>query len=169
MAHITSTNGYIVLVDDADLPTVQGAWHVVHKGNGRYYAIRQLRYTDADGKVRQRRVYLHRLLLPLSKCVDHINGDGLDNRRQNLRSSDKAQNAKNTTLKSTNSSGARGVSYRKDKRKWRAYIRVHGRQTGLGHYSTKEEAETAWLQYVKMSVPEDYYRYVGESLCQQSG
>lgn len=73
--------------------------------------------------------------------IDHINGNRADNRIANLRSVDRAENAKNRRLHSANKSGALGViAHRKG---WRAYITHNYQQIHLGIFPTKEEAIAA--------------------------
>lgn len=91
------------------------------------------------------RVFLHRLLTscPDDKFVDHINGNGLDNRRCNLRIVDKVGNSRNTKLNVRNTSGKSGVAYREDTGKWRAFIGAEGKILCLGSYDTKGAAIAA--------------------------
>lgn len=78
--------------------------------------------------------------------IDHINRDRSDNRLENLRLASVSDNACNGRLRSTNTSGFRGVSLIKKntKRPWLAQIVKDGRQYGLGYYATKEEAYDAY-------------------------
>lgn len=72
--------------------------------------------------------------------VDHINGDKLDNRWCNLRVATRSQNMANTAIDPRNTSGAAGVTWDKDRNKWRAQLRVNGRKTNLGRFNTRDEA-----------------------------
>ena len=92
--------------------------------------------------INKKDVKLHRLVMNASQdmYVDHINGNILDNRKENLRICTMQQNNCNTKLRSNNSSGYKGVSYNKENRKWRAYIAVHGSTHYLGYYKTAKEA-----------------------------
>lgn len=82
--------------------------------------------------------YAHRLIMGASETwdvVDHINGDTLDNRRSNLRIVTKAQNGANRVKQhACNTSGYRGVSWSKYKRKWEAYVCSNYRMKHLGRY-----------------------------------
>jgi hypothetical protein len=90
-------------------------------------------------------VLLHRVLMNASKTdiIDHINGNTLDCRDENLRICNKSQNAMNSKMFSTNTSGIKGVSFDKSKMKWVAYIRVNDRNIYLGGYDIKEDAAKA--------------------------
>lgn len=93
---------------------------------------------------------LHRLIMspPDGKVVDHINGDPLDNRRENLRVCFQSNNAKNRDKHGNNKSGVKGVSVvvlAKLRRKvYRAAIRVDGVKYSLGTYGTVDEARDAY-------------------------
>ena len=79
-----------------------------------------------------------------SQKVDHINHDVRDNRKENLRICTNRQNSMNRS----NQDGE-GVSYRKDKKKWKAYINDNYRQIFLGYFHTKDEALEARKEAVK--------------------
>lgn len=75
--------------------------------------------------------------------VDHINGNGLDNRKVNLRLSSRAQNLANTRGQS-GTSPFKGVSYCKKTGRWKAQITVKGVNRNLGRFLTQEEAAVAY-------------------------
>jgi hypothetical protein len=87
-----------------------------------------------------------------SECIDHKDGDPLNNRWENLRTATQCQNMRNMTRNSRNTSGAKGVSWSKPAGKWRARIRINGVETHLGVYSNIEDAREA---YAKAAY--DYY------------
>lgn len=72
--------------------------------------------------------------------IDHINGDGLDNRFCNLRDATHTENAKNRRLPKNNVSGVIGVSFHKRDKKWQAYIYIQGKRQFLGMFDTFDEA-----------------------------
>lgn len=76
--------------------------------------------------------------------VDYINGNKIDNRFLNLRLASNAENAMNRGTSSRNSSGYKGVSYSKRRKKWVATIRIDGKSIYLGGYQTAEEAHAAY-------------------------
>lgn len=75
--------------------------------------------------------------------IDHINGDILDNRPENLREATHAQNMCNKKLYKSSTSGAKGIHRRKDNGMWRAYISLEGKRTNVGQFRSREEAEAA--------------------------
>lgn len=85
---------------------------------------------------------LHRLILNIEGdlVVDHIDRNKNNNLRNNLRICTRQQNTMNSGLSKNNNSGVTGVSFRKDKNKWRAYININRKQITLGHFSTFNEA-----------------------------
>lgn len=90
------------------------------------------------------RVSMHRLILPPPEgmYVDHINGNGLDNRRANLRIATNQQNSFNTRAKRKNK--YKGVSLEKASGLYRAYITLDGQRKHLGRHATEEEAAKAY-------------------------
>lgn len=130
------SRGLVTLVDAADLPLVDRRWSA--KPHGRtVYAFARI-----DGHT----VYLHRLLLGVTDRkveVDHINHDGLDNRRSNLRVVTHGQNSTNRRAVSGASSRYKGVSWRPGIRKWHAQIALNGQKYHLGFFPDEAEAALA--------------------------
>jgi hypothetical protein len=85
----------------------------------------------------------HLILPPDGYVVDHINGDGLDNRRSNLRLATVAQNAWNSKKRNPRS-GYKGVWFAKDKRLWRAAIVCNRKRIHLGYFKNKIAAAHAY-------------------------
>lgn len=75
--------------------------------------------------------------------IDHLNGNGLDNRLANLREVVKGENAKNARLRADNVSGVTGVCRHKSTGKWQAQIKVNGQARYLGLFSNKQDAVEA--------------------------
>jgi hypothetical protein len=132
-----------VLIDLPDLPlvaSVHGTWHA-ELNQGIWYA----KTTVASGKRGGRLLRLHNLLINALPgfVIDHINHNGLDNRRMNLRIVTTSQNTLNRNgLSKNNTSGYRGVSLFRGK--WKAKIGIGNRKRHLGVFDTKEEAAAAF-------------------------
>lgn len=82
----------------------------------------------------------------LPHMIDHINGDGTDNRIENLREVTHSVNAQNAKRPNDNTSGSIGVSWDKRRSKWRAYITINQKRIELGNYPHKHDAITARLE-----------------------
>lgn len=80
--------------------------------------------------------------------IDHIDGDGLNNKISNLRQLSHQRNIRKGNIQCNNTSGYKGVSYRKDTRKWIARAKVGGKYKSLGSFTTKEEAFSAYCSVV---------------------
>jgi hypothetical protein len=77
---------------------------------------------------------------PKGLLVDHRNSDSLDNRRTNLRLATHSQNQCNRRKRKNTSSRFRGVYFRKENRKWAAFISVAGKKIFLGYFDSETEA-----------------------------
>lgn len=99
---------------------------------------------------RWRGLWLARFLMgePKGLCVDHINGDTLDNRRSNLRIVTRQQNNLNRHV-AWGSSKFRGVSRNKGRKKWEAVISLDKKQKHLGYFKTEEEAAKVYDKEAK--------------------
>jgi len=75
-----------------------------------------------------------------SHGLDHINGEGLDNRIVNLREADQGVNMKNTSRRVDNMSGVTGVHWYKNRKKWQAQIQVNGKRIFLGYFDDIDDA-----------------------------
>lgn len=144
--------GRFAFVDDEDFELVnQFKWWCFRTGNKEYAQSRK--------KGSQEKLYLHRLILrPKGKLeVDHIDGNGLDNRRKNIRLCTHQQNEFNQQLSKRNKSGYKGVYFSKDHRKWRAQITVNNCVKFLGFFITPEEASYAYNKAAKQQFGEFAY------------
>jgi HNH endonuclease len=133
--------GVQAVVDASDFPLIsQYVWSLDPQ---RRYAVAYLDPRDWTKCVR-----MHRLIMDAraGEVVDHINGDGLDNRRSNLRVCLQAENSRNRRKGEGFSSRFKGVSLVKGRREkpWRAQIRHGEKVRCLGYFSLEEEASRAY-------------------------
>lgn len=77
--------------------------------------------------------------------IDHIDGDGTNNKIANLRDATQSDNLCNRGIQSNNTSGYKGVSFNKCLDKWHAYIKRQGKRHHLGFYESAEKAHTAYI------------------------
>ena len=158
---IPLTRGLTAIVDAADFDVISRLkWHAQANGDGgSYYPVN----SGARIGNRQRAVRMHRLLLGIVNqtdiFVDHINGNGLDNRRCNLRLASAAQNQGNRDQRKTGSCLYKGVHFAKKSRNWEA--KIGGERLFLGSFDTPEDAARAydaaatarWGEYAKLNFP----------------
>jgi len=111
----------------------------------KYKTFNYDQYVEVDGKL------LHRIIMnpPKGLIVDHINHNGLDNRRSNLRLCTNSQNQMNRTKTRANTSGYKGVRYNKNTGKYQACITANKRNFYLGTFETAEEAVKAYRKAAK--------------------
>lgn len=133
-----------VLIDEDDILLVaEYSWHLIRR-RGRQAYVGAMLYHGASP------IYLHRLVMnaPPGVEVDHINGDGCDNRKANLRLCTSQENRWNIPQRRTNRSGFMGVSWHKRERAWRAQYSHRGKLTFLGYFDTPEAAHAAYVAAV---------------------
>lgn len=130
MKKIELTQNKFALVDDADYEYLNSfKWYF----NGRYVSRQE------NGKT----VYMHRQIIETDlPRIDHINGDGLDNRRYNLRPCTQSQN--NQNRRPNAGKKYKGVYFRKDINKWRAEIKLNGKRTNIGVFVDIKDAARAY-------------------------
>ena len=125
-------------MDDQDYDhLMQWKWHAAKGGK---YAGRRPR----SGAVYMHSVIARRMGMPAGTIPDHRNGDGLDNRRSNLRPATNQTNLMNRGPQVNNTSGFKGVIFDKRSDAWRAQIKVDGRYIYLGCFDSKIEAAEAY-------------------------
>lgn len=122
-------------------------WNGRNAGRAAFTASDQKGYLQ--GQVLKYHTTAHRVIWAMHsgmwpEAVDHINGDGLDNRIANLRSVTAAENCRNSALPGNNTSGVLGVRFRKGS--WEASITTGGRQQHIGCFASKGEAVAARRQ-----------------------
>ena len=167
------------IVDEEDYRTLD-------LGSYKWYRLLGPHTTYAKAHKNGKTIYLHRLIMglvdaPRSEYVDHIDGNGLNNSRTNLRKTDNRGNQRNQTkhLSATSTSTYKGVCYRSGKyrtKPWMANItlsdkrplgadkKVRGKQKYLGCYQTEIEAATAYNQAaIELFGPSAHQNDIGPS------
>lgn len=146
---IPLTKGYVATIDIEDWDKVRPyKWQAQSSKRGVGVCASRTEHERQPyfGSVRKAKtILMHVMLLGIKGAdVDHRNGDRLDNRRHNLRSSTRSQNCANQKVRSTNTSGFKGVGWKKDMAAWAARICVNYRRFHLGYFSSAEEAARAY-------------------------
>lgn len=146
MRAIPLTKGKYALVSDEDYERVsQFKWTALHSSDGHiWYAYRQ---PTVNGK--RKNVYLHRFVLnePDGHLVDHINGDGLDCRRENLRLATEQQNRWNRSRRIQWKSRYVGVV--RDHNRFQARAHAHGERMYFGSYPSEVMAAEVYDAVVR--------------------
>lgn len=135
MKKIPLTQGKYAVVDDSDYKLVSGyKWYF----DGKYARRRDYK----SGK----QIRMHRQILgdSMQLEVDHANGDGLDNRRSNIRICTRSQNGMNKKIQRNNTSGYRGVSWWSHGNKWKATIRINKKPKHVLYSKDPKEAAEAY-------------------------
>lgn len=142
MKEIKITQGKIAFVDDENFKHLNKfKWHVLRSGSN-FYAVRSIRL--ANGK--QNKIFMHREILDIPKGLetDHINHNGLDNRKSNLRACTVSENQMNSNSQKNSSSRFKGVTWHKYARRWQAQIRHNGRTIYLRLFLSEIDAALAY-------------------------
>lgn len=134
MTEIPLTQGKVAIVNPDDYPApselkwhanlIHGVWYAQHTTAGKYV------------------IGLHTFLTGYRE-VDHLDGDGLNNRRENLRDAD-GRNSANTHSHRDGTSQYKGVSWHESRHKWTAQLTVCGRKQHLGYFAVETDAARAY-------------------------
>lgn len=151
MKEILLSQGKVALVDNDEFERLNKfKWYAAKQGNS-YYAIRIDYSSDSQKTIRMHREILN---TPEGMDSDHIDGDGLNNLKENLRVVTRRQNMQNTHI--TKSSKYPGVCLIKRKKPlknpWLAQIEIDGKNNYLGIFPTEEEARKAYLKAIPGTV-----------------
>lgn len=140
---ITSkTHGqHLVTFDQGDYDLIKNYNWYLSKGARTFYAIAN---TVINGE--RTNVLMHRLIRSDSEFIDHINGNGLNNTRNNLRACTKQQNNMNARESKSNKTGFKGVYFDKSRGKYGARITFNYRGYHLGRYDNPIKAADAYNQ-----------------------
>lgn len=141
---IPLNKGLTAVIDAIDGDLCAFAWNLSTR--------KRYEYFYAQAYIHPRNQLMHCIIFermigrPLQKgeLVDHIDRDGLNNRRSNLRLATTSQNMQNRPRQKNNSSGYKGVTFHKKRGEWRAKISVNGVTNNLGIFSSPEAAARAY-------------------------
>lgn len=143
--HSRKFPGMFALVDAEDAPILlQYKWHVMRDGQN-FYAVRCQQIAPRPNRRTQCwRMHLVIAGVTAGMVVDHIDRNGLNNTRKNLRICTSTQNKGNRRLMPSNTSGYYGVSLLKRTGRWKATISHDSKAVHLGYHATAEEAARAY-------------------------
>jgi hypothetical protein len=150
------SKGHVTVIDFADLEKVRGhKWCVVGTKTHKY----------AQSRIKNKAFNLHRFLMgnPTGKIVDHIDGNGLNNCRANLRIVSARQNTQNSFKSRGCSSKYKGVAWNKRDQKWEVKFTF-----SLGQFESEEDAAKKYDDYVR-SIHGEFARYNFPKNGEQSG
>lgn len=139
---ITLSKDKIALIDDEDFEKIAHLKWYAKYNNGRWKAVARI---TEDGK--RKMLFMHRLILgpETDEVIIHINGDCLDNRKENLRVGDTmTRGMYKRTQKNKTHSQYKGVCFHKGRNKWCAHIGTEKKRLFLGLYATEIEAAEAY-------------------------
>lgn len=142
---------YEAIVSDEDKDLAILRWTVFFSTTKKSYTPYAYRKQDRKTTLIHRVVFeriLERSLVE-GEEIDHINMNGLDNRRENLRLASHSQNGTNKKLQSNNKSGYKGVFWNTQKGKWQAKIKKDGKNNHIGFFTDKELAYKAYCEKAK--------------------
>jgi hypothetical protein len=148
MKQIPLTQGLFASVDDDDFEELSKFKWYASKDRNSYYA-RRTEYLP-DGK--QKTVWMHRQILSLADSnihCDHIDGDGLNNQKFNLRPCLPGQNRLNARRRKDSGTGAKGVIRMRRSTKFYAQTGHEGKRISLGSFETLDEARNAYNEAAK--------------------
>lgn len=145
---------YTFKLDIEDVPLLNGhKWRYVCKGKQKSPYL----LTGHGGTQGAGQIYFHRLVMGMPDCeIDHINRDSTDNRKSNLRLSDRHQQTTNTNVRCDNSLGLKGVYYVKRDSKYRAEIQSKDVHIYSPYYHTLAEAA-----YMRLLLEQFFYKDIG--------
>lgn len=145
MKYIKLSQNKVAKVDDSVFEKLNKFKWSAQKHRKTYYALRV-----SNGKP----ILMHREIIGANdgELVDHINGDGLDNTKSNLRICTNSENLHNREKSVNNTSGYKGVYFEKSRNKWKAQIMINYKLINIGRFNTKEEAAKAYDNYARIHI-----------------
>lgn len=147
IAYVPLTQGYEAIIDAEDAPLVC-AWNwcarLSRRPDGSISKVYAKRKATVNGQAIA--LEMHRVIAatPDGMETDHRDGDGLNNRKSNLRNASVMQNRQNCKTRVDNRSGVKGVHWCETRQRWLARIKTFGRSKYLGAFMNLDEAAGAY-------------------------
>lgn len=141
---IPLSKGMFALVDEVDYPKLATfKWHAMSSGtngHGRtWYAVRSLPKINGTYP----KVFMHRQIMGVDSMIDHKDGNGLNNTRDNLRPANRAENNRNIAKpRHGKTSIYKGVYWDRHKNRYKAALRVYRKNVSIGYF--RDQADAAW-------------------------
>jgi hypothetical protein len=154
---IPLTKGYNTFVDAKNYERlIKLNWCVTECKDGRRYAMAK----ESIGGGKFRNVWMHRYIFNYEyDLVDHADGDGLNNRENNLRPCNETQNAANRRTPRNNTSGFKGVTWNDGRQKWRTQVAKDSGSRHLAMSPPTEEGKIAAARAYDRFVIEKYGQF----------
>ncbi len=153
MKKIKLTQGKIALIDDEDYELFSQDKWCVSKSENVYYAVRVITIEGQQKTILIHREIAARILrrsLRKNEEIHHINGDGLDNRRCNLKVVSRSQHMMSSKKRNGQyTSKYKGVSWCKRDKKWITQIRLNGKLMHIGYFKNELDAAKAYDKTAK--------------------
>ncbi len=146
---IPLTQGQVAIVDAKNYEALaKFKWCACRSRHGKTFYARR-RGKRADGK--SCAIHMHREIMGAADWeeVDHKDGNGCHNWEDNMRLVTSGENARNVGKRADNTSGYKGVYFKKQNQKWGAQIQVNREHRHLGYFDTPKEAHTAYVAAAK--------------------
>jgi len=142
MRTIKLTQGKVAFIDDQDYPLIIDHKWYAHRIHNIWYAKTHVRKSTGEPT----KLSMHQLILNVLPGfeIDHINHDGLDNRKHNLRIVTCQQNQFNQKRHRRNSSRFKGVSWHSRWRRWQARVQFNHKRYHLGYFDNEQDAARAY-------------------------
>jgi hypothetical protein len=139
---IILTQGKVAIVDDEDYDYLNQFKWCANKMKGKFYVVGNILLPTN----KKTRTSMHRFIMKPEKCmvIDHLDGNPLNNKKNNLRICTRAENMRNYKIPVNNTSGFKGVYWHKITSKWMAYICFNNKIFHLGLFHELKDAARAY-------------------------
>jgi len=139
MKKIKLTQGKYALIDNEDYDRINQYKWFTRKDGQNFYAVKKLYILNG----KRRNVSMHQIIMgntPKNKEIDHIDRNGLNNQKKNLRFVTHQENMVNQRVRTTNKTGFRGIDYNKQHQKYRVRIMLNGKSIFMGYFKNLKDA-----------------------------